>query len=230
MIKCKHSHILLNCRDGGVFLIKGGTGGANTNLSGLDFEEQTNLAKHLKDDFNGRYTLTEFIIDKKNMVKKNSKDYHYNVFDEKLQKNIGVITRQFQFYNVLKQLYGFQNIHHKTWKPDEAFFNLDKRTIFIVEKKYQNGSGSVDEKIFGFNAKRVLYQELFNKQMEEPVIPIEFIAMFNSSWWLDGETLDEDKKVIKKTRVDYHDYFSSLRNNGVRIMFDDYEDWYLGLD
>lgn len=68
MIKCKHSHILLNCRDGGVFLIKGGTGGANTNLSGLDFEEQTNLAKHLKDDFNGRYTLTEFIIDKKNMV------------------------------------------------------------------------------------------------------------------------------------------------------------------
>ncbi|MCI2959769.1 hypothetical protein [Pediococcus pentosaceus] len=49
-------------------MIKGGTGGANTNLSGLDFEEQTNLAKHLKDDFNGRYTLTEFIIDKKNMV------------------------------------------------------------------------------------------------------------------------------------------------------------------
>lgn len=211
-------------------MIENGTGGANTNLNGLAFERQTDLAHHLANDFNGRYELTEYPIKKENLVKSGAKDRHYLVHDRINNEDIGVVTKQFQFYNVLKQVYGIKNIHHKFWKPDEAFFNFKRRTVFIVEKKYQNGSGSVDEKLFGFNAKRVLYQELFNRQMKEPVIPVEFIAMFNRSWWLDGRTLDKTTGKLKKTQsVDYHDYFDSLRNNGVRIMFDHYEDWYLGL-
>ncbi|WP_251574047.1 hypothetical protein [Limosilactobacillus agrestimuris] len=211
-------------------MIENGTGGANTNRNGLTFEKQTDLAQHLKNDFNGRYVLAEYPIEDKNMVKKAAKDHRFLVHDQLNNEDIGVITKQFQFYNVLKQVYGIENIHHKFWKPDEAFFNFKRRTVFIVEKKYQNGSGSVDEKLFGFNAKRVLYQELFNRQMNEPVVPVEFIAMFNRSWWLDGQTSDKDTgKVRKQQSVDYHDYFDSLRNNGVRIMFDRYEDWFLGL-
>ena len=194
-------------------MIENGTGGANTNLNGLTFERQTDLAHHLANDFNGRYKLTEYPIKKENLIKKGAKDYHYLVHDQVNDEDIGIVTKQFQFYNVLKQVYGIQNIHHKFWKPDEALFNFKRQTVFIVEKKYQNGSGSVDEKLFGFNAKRVLYQELFNR-----------------SWWLDGQTLDKTTGKLKKTQsVDYHDYFDSLRNNGVRIMFDHYEDWYLGL-
>lgn len=116
-----------------------------------------------------------------------------------------------------------------TYFYNDAFFNLEKNTLFIVEKKFQNGTGSVDEKVFGFNAKRVIYQDLLNRQMDEPVTPVEFIALFNSSWWLHGLTLDKNGNIVKKTNVDYHDYFDSLRNNGVKIMFDYYEDWFLGL-
>lgn len=211
-------------------MITNGTGGANTNRNGLKFESRTDLSKHIKNDFSGRYSLSEYIIEEKNRIK-NSKDYSLQVYDNQLGKVIGVITKQFQFYNVLKQRYGLINIHHKMWKPDEAFFNFEKNTVFIVEKKFQNGSGSVDEKVFGFNAKRVLYQELFNRQMNEPVIPVEFVAMFNSSWWIEGNKLnDKTGEILSHTNVDYHDYFSSLRNNGVRIMFDNYEDWYFGLD
>ncbi|MBB1063401.1 hypothetical protein [Limosilactobacillus fastidiosus] len=211
-------------------MIENDVGGANTNRNGLSFEERTDLAQHLKKDFNGRYQLAEYPIESKNMVKRGAKDHRFLVHDRITDENIGVVTKQFQFYNVLKQVYGIENIHHKFWKPDEAFFNFKHRTVFIVEKKYQNGSGSVDEKLFGFNAKRVLYQEIFNRQMKEPVIPVEFVAMFNRSWWLDGQTLDEAGKIKKQQSVDYHDYFDSLRNNGVRIMFDHYEDWFLGLN
>lgn len=208
--------------------IRNGKGGANTNKSGLAFEQLTNLPDHIRRDLSNKYELRSYSIKKENRVR-NSKDYSYAVFDKKKNKQIGVITRQFQFYNVLNQLYHIVNNHHKYWKPDDAFFNINKHTLFIVEKKYQNQPGSVDEKLFGLNAKRVIYQDLFNRQMDEPVIPVEFIAMFNSSWWLKGQTLDENGQIIKTASVDYHDYFDSLRNNGVKIMFDHYEDWFLGL-
>ena len=38
-------------------MIENGTGGANTNLNGLAFERQTDLAHHLANDFNGRYEM-----------------------------------------------------------------------------------------------------------------------------------------------------------------------------
>lgn len=191
-------------------------GGANTNKNGLGFEELTSLADHFKNDLSIRYRLTDYQI--KPQYKLNgSKDYKFAVYDKIKHKQIGVITKQMQFYNVLYQLYGIKNNNVKNWKPDEAFFNTDKKTLFIVEKKYQNRAGSVDEKIFGFNAKRILYQNLFNTQMKEPVIPVEFIALFNSSWWLYGPQ-------------NYHDYFDTLRNDGIKIMFDKYDDWFLGLN
>ena len=58
-------------------MIENGTGGANTNLNGLAFERQTDLAHHLANDFNGRYELTEYPIKKENLVKSGAKDRHY---------------------------------------------------------------------------------------------------------------------------------------------------------
>lgn len=115
-------------------MIENGTGGANTNLNGLAFERQTDLAHHLANDFNGRYELAEYPIKRENLVKKGAKDSHFLVHDRINNEDIGVVTKQFQFYNVLKQVYGIKNIHHKFWKPDEAFFNFKRRTVFIVEK------------------------------------------------------------------------------------------------
>lgn len=208
--------------------IRNGKGGASTNKHGLAFEQLTNLPDHITNDLSNKYELVPYEIDKNNIIK-HSKDYCYEVFNKNTSQSIGVVTRQFQFYNALNQIYHIKNNHHKFWKPDDTLFNFSKKTVFIVEKKYQNQPGSVDEKLFGLNAKRVIYQDLFNRQMDEPVVPVEFIALFNSSWWLKGQILDENGNVIRQTKVDYHDYFDSLRNNGVKIMFDHYEDWFLGL-
>ncbi|APB87265.1 hypothetical protein BL295_15945 (plasmid) [Lactiplantibacillus plantarum] len=57
------------------------------------------------------------------------------------------------------------------------FFNFDANTIFIVEKKWQQGSGSVDEKIFGFVNKRRLYQNDFNQLSHEPKPTVEFSSI-----------------------------------------------------
>lgn len=115
-------------------MVENGTGGANTNLNGLSFEDRTYLARHIRDDFNGRYELRDYPIEKQNLVKKGAKDTHFLVHDLTTDEDIGIVTKQFQFYNVLKQVYGIKNIHHKFWKPDEAFFNLKHRTVFIVAR------------------------------------------------------------------------------------------------
>ena len=45
-----------------------------------------------------------------------------------------------------------KNVHWKTinskkYLPDSVFYNLSNDTVYIIEKKYQAGTGSVDEKL-----------------------------------------------------------------------------------
>lgn len=98
--------------------IRNGKGGANTNKHGLAFEQLTNLPDHIRNQLSNKYELTPYTIEKENIIKQ-STDYAYSVFDKQKQKNIGIITRQFQFYNVLNQIYHIKNNHHKFWKPDD---------------------------------------------------------------------------------------------------------------
>jgi len=41
----------------------------------------------------------------------------------------------------------YKNILSKKLLPDECYFNFENSTLYIGEKKYQNGAGSVDEKL-----------------------------------------------------------------------------------
>lgn len=207
---------------------QGGTGGANTNANGLKFESNTDLAKKIVDELSDKYELKEHIFPESLVKPIASKAPVYDVYNKSTKILVGIITKQKQFYNILFEVYGLKNIHSKTWKPDEVFFNLARNTVFIVEKKWQQTNGSVDEKLFGFNAKRILYQEIFNQIDNEPNIPIEFATLLNSWYWLEGNYYDKNG-IIKNNTVSYHDYFNSLRNNGIRIMFDDYDYWWFGL-
>lgn len=121
----------------------------------------------------------------------------------------------------MKNEYGVENQNHKKWKPDEVFFNLETNTVFIVEKKWQQGAGSVDEKIFGFVNKRRLYQLNFNVLNKEPKPTVEFSALFNADWWLHGNN--------GKNMASYQDYFDNLRIDGIKIFFDEYDYWWFGL-
>lgn len=211
-------------------MIKGGSGGSHTNAEGLLFEMKTDFASHVQKTLSNKYILEPYVISEPSMVIKSNQSC-YSVRNQSTGHLIGIITRKKQFYNVLKQVYGINNVNRKLWEPDDVFFNLDKQTVFVIEKKWQNTTGSTDEKPFGFDAKRTLYQRLFNLQQDEPVVPVQFVAMFNSSWWLDGNHVDlktgEITHMINPQM--YHDYFDALRNRGIKIMYDTYDDWYFGL-
>lgn len=45
---------------------------------------------------------------------------------------------------------------------DEAFFNLSNRNIYIIEKKWQQVAGSVDEKLQTCDFKKKEYEALFS--------------------------------------------------------------------
>ncbi|KIS03293.1 hypothetical protein [Paucilactobacillus wasatchensis] len=201
-------------------MIKGGIGGANTNRGGLEFENSTDLVARIKRDLSGKYQLQDHQYAIKNIVI-NSSTPSYDVVRIADNKLIGIITKQNAFYNALKETTGLSNTNNKRWKPDEAFFNFETNTIFIVEKKWQQASGSVDEKMFGFVNKRRLYQRIFNHLTSEPKPTVQFSALFNSSWFLynNGEV-----QVPA-----YQDYFDNLREDAIKIFFDNYDYWWFGL-
>lgn len=201
---------------------KGGIGGANTNKSGLKFEHDTDLATSINTYLSDDYKLVkhEFQTNIK-LPKPESTAPVFDLIRKKDNYHVGIITNQYQFYNVLKEHYGLENFNKKLWKPDECFFNFETNTIYIVEKKWQQRAGSVDEKMFGFVNKRRLYQNNFNQMEKEPKPTVEFCALFNSSWWLKGNK--------GKNQKNYQDYFDNLRIDGIKIFFDKYEYWWFGL-
>lgn len=188
---------------------KGGTGGANTNANGLSFENKTDLATAIKTDLSSKYKLTEKKFAKKSTAKA------YTVTRLSDNKDIGIITQKNRFYDVMKAYYDLDNANYKKWLPDEVFFNFEINTVFIVEKKWQSGQGSVDEKILSFGSKRHLYQNNFNQLENEPKPLVEFCALFNSSWWLDGNEGSNAKR--------YQDSFDILRMDGIKIFFNTYD-------
>ena len=82
----------------------------------------------------------------------------------------------------------YYDYNSKEWRPDEAFINFANNIVYIIEKKFQNCAGSVDEKLPGCHFKKLEYQKLFNPLHFD----VEFIYIFND-WFLDEryrDTLD----------------------------------------
>lgn len=200
---------------------KGGVGGANTNRGGLAFERSTDLVARIQRDLNEIYDVRQISIAQP--VIKTAKGSVYEIIKKSTGNTVGIITKQMQFYNVMYNNYqGLENQNHKKWKPDEAFFNFETNTVYIVEKKWQQSTGSVDEKIFGFVNKRRLYQNNFNHLSKEPKPTVEFSALFNKDYWVDGNK--------GRNEASYADYFDNLRIDGVKIFFDEYDYWWFGLE
>lgn len=122
-----------------------GAGGANTNLNGLSYEDKTNLEE----------LFSELKCDKKSKI-----------------RNIKFNNYQNELVNVNKSnLYKFmEKIGEKNDKlqpaagckePDEAYIDINKKMVFIIEKKFQQTSGSVDEKIQTGPFKKIHYSKQF---------------------------------------------------------------------
>jgi hypothetical protein len=126
-----------------------GAGGANTNKNGLTYEEITNL--------NDLYSMSlECDLKKKHKYKK-IKFIGYDDI-EFINANKSILHKFMKDNNqqneILQPAAGCKY-------PDEAYINVNSKTLFIIEKKFQNQNGSVDEKIQTGPFKKLHYGRLF---------------------------------------------------------------------
>ncbi len=158
-------------------------GGACTNEHGLKFEQETSLEEAL---INAGYSIS-----KRNLV-----------LDK--QKNcLALIAPKQKFYSrfLESENIDWRNCISKRLFPDEALINFTNNTVYIIEKKFQHGSGSVDEKLQTCDFKKKQYKKL----LYDTIYEIEYIYVCND-WF---------KQSCYK---DVHDYIHSV---GCHIFFND---------
>jgi hypothetical protein len=108
-----------------------GAGGANTNRNGLSYENITSLEEHMvivKEDKKYKTKTVKFHQSEKEFVNANKKSF------QKFMESIN------EYIEIFKPVSGCK-------QPDEVYIDEAGKKIFIIEKKFQQGSGSVDEKI-----------------------------------------------------------------------------------
>ena len=147
-------------------------GGAQTNKNGLSFEQTTSLDQAL---INAGYKVIDHIVYKDGV-------------------KLGMSVPQKKLYTCFLTPIGinYADYNSKEWHPDEAFINLGNRTAYIIEKKFQNCAGSVDEKLPSSHYKKEEYQKLF-----APLnFAVEFIYIFND--WFKSPKYKDTLDYIKK--------------------------------
>lgn len=150
-------------------------GGARTNQNGLYFEQTTSLNDAL---INAGFQIYDL----------------YNVYLN--GQFIGRSINQDAFSTVFLRENGIDDkkINSKRWKPDEAFINESKQTVYIIEKKFQHTNGSVDEKLATFPFKIYEYKKLLDP-IEYNIVYIYLLA----AAWFDAPKYQ-----------DYYDYMELL--------------------
>lgn len=131
-------------------MIKGGTGGANT-TTGLDFEAKTDI-RALFESIEGYH-----------LVPTPDRAGYEVWFDGKL---LAHCFRKLEFYRFLERdPYKIDWREHlsKRLEPDNGLFVIVRDTLFIIEIKFQNVRGSVDEKLQTCDFKRKQYSKLVQK-------------------------------------------------------------------
>lgn len=158
-------------------------GGSNTNVNGLLFEQTTSL---------------EDILNKVSGFK---------VIDGKVFKSnvqVGILCGKGGLYTKLLKPKGIDssNIISKKLLPDEGFYNYSTNTLYIIEKKFQSGSGSVDEKLQTCHFKKLQYTKLMNFIN----VKVEYIYILND-WFKRHEYRDVHDYIIS---VGCHYYFNQI--------------------
>ena len=77
---------------------------------------------------------------------------------------LGIIAPKHSFYKLILEPKGIDWTKRISKKllPDEAFLNFANNTVYIIEKKFQNDSGSVDEKLQTCSFKKQQYEKLLS--------------------------------------------------------------------
>ncbi len=152
-------------------------GGAQTNINGLHFEQTTSLDAALK-------------------------EHGYNISSHSVyngSQKVGLSVQKHNFYKLFLEPnhIDYKEYNSKKWLPDECFVNLQNKTVYIIEKKFQNSSGSVDEKLPNCAFKKKEYEKLCH-----PInFKVEFIYVFND--WFKQKMYTDTLEYIKTVGCKY---------------------------
>ena len=170
-------------------MILNGTGGANTNATGLKFEKKTSLEDLLIEN--------EYAVDGRGRVYDADGECRgilapKNLFQRRILEPCGIKMKDYLSKRLL---------------PDEAMlcYGEDSCTIKVLEKKFQETQGSVDEKIQTGVFKLYEYQkfaEPLSKALGKPV-RIEFTYIL-SDWFKQPQ---------------YRDVIDFNEQNGIKTFF-----------
>ena len=131
-------------------------GGAKTNENGLEFEQLTDLATAISN--HGEYIVMGF------KVLLNGKE-------------VGLLAPKHKLYKLILEPKGidWKEKVSKKILPDDVLYLYKTNEIYIIEKKFQNVSGSVDEKLQTCDFKLKTYKKLF----EDVTDKVHYIYVLN---------------------------------------------------
>ncbi|AFI06700.1 hypothetical protein [Helicobacter cetorum] len=156
-------------------MIKGGFGGANTQ-TGIRFEMHIDLVSFLQ-NMNGYNCVAK-------PLNKQKQTMGYDIYF--LNKLVAQSFKKHELYRNLEELkIDWRKILSKKLLPDDAIFVISNNTIFILEIKYQEVAGSVDEKLQTCGFKLWQYKKLFAPLNHK----VEFIYILND-WFKKPEYKD----------------------------------------
>ena len=161
-------------------MIKNGKGGGNTK-TGLVFEGKTDLATFL------------------------NRQKDYKVIDDIVYYKEEEVARIFKKHNLYRFLKGkgvdWEKILSKQLLPDDSIFVIIKNTLYIIECKYQQSLGSVDEKLQTCDFKRKQYRKLL-----APLnIDVEYMYLL-SDWFRNSKYKDTLDYIISMNCFYYFEY------------------------
>jgi len=151
-------------------VVKDGKGGANT-LTGLNFEAKVDFLDLLRG------------IDGYTVKKSGAKAGTDVFFDGKL---VARCFKKHDFYRFLDEKgIDWSKLISKKLLPDDALLVIVRETLFIIEVKYQQVAGSVDEKLQTCDFKRKQYLKL----VQSLELKVEYVYVL-SDWFKKPEYKD----------------------------------------
>lgn len=173
-------------------MVKGGFGGANTQ-TGIHFEGKVDIVSYLNNKVKG-YSC----IPKPPNKKKQTMGYDIYYYEELVAESF----KKYELYRHLDSIgIDWEKILSKKLLPDDAIYVISNNSVFILEVKYQEVAGSVDEKLQTCGFKLSQYKRLFAPLNHN----VEYIYILND-WFRKPEYKDTLDYIIHMNCRYYFEY------------------------
>lgn len=166
-------------------MIKDGIGGANT-TTGLVFE--------------GKTDLETFLVGQTGYSSKKNSDGFTEIFYQ--EKSVAYVFKKHDLYKFLeKRQIDWTKIISKKLLPDDSIYVIVDNILYIIECKFQQVEGSVDEKLQTCDFKKKQYRKL----MAPLNIDVEYMYLL-SDWFRHPKYQDVLDYIISVDCFYYFEY------------------------